>query len=442
MSIKDKLEKLNKTKPAKANIDDTKAQAIEALRRRVDAVVQKNPLPPPRKIYVRSHMEETLAGKEVVNECGRFFLVEEIFKKTQQHGKIAIGELANVCTKALSLLAKDTDIAKHNITDAIFIDLETTGLAGGTGTFPFMIGIGWFDGNNFILQQLFSRDHSEEKASLTYLLEMANDRRFVVTFNGKTYDMGLLTTRLILNRLRNPLADLPHLDLLHPCRRIFKHRLENCTLSNIEAEILQHYREGDIPGFEIPQRYFDWLRRRDPSLVVDIFYHNRLDIISMAGIALLLSQMCDSEDNPIARDDLHITKLKMERDATAGDTENLKRLAESSDTTVAIEAMALLANAYKKNEQWMDAVSLWQKILSHKPNSFFAVEELAKHYEHQVKDYWQAINEIETFTQNVPFILRAERESLQRRLTRLRAKIANKTNKHQLKVKHEKNPHC
>ena len=468
MNIKDKLDRLSRTKPTTTSVaDDSKKQTIAELRQRVEAITNKDTPATPvsgtvegralsRPLSAQSTpaantrrrvvtpIGNAISGTEQTNAHGSFFLVEELFASSQMHGKFAIREFVDICTQALSLLANDKRINKYKNTDALFFDLETTGLAGGTGTFPFMIGIGWFDGDNFILKQLFSRDHSEEKASLTYLLEAAADKEFLISFNGKSYDMTLLSARLILNRLANPLLELPHLDLLHSCRRVLGHRLDSCSLTSVEANILKHYRDGDIPGFEIPQRYFDWLRMRDPTLVVDIFYHNRLDIVSMAGIALHLSNMLNEGDCLFTRDALHMTKLKIER-SDSFETESIEKLVQlagASDTSIAVDAMTTLATIYKKNGQMEEAATLWQKIIQAKPQEISPVEELAKYYEHEVRDYYKARSIIETVTNSTGFIPRKERESLNHRLTRLKEKIANKSNKPSRNIAHKEDTHC
>ncbi len=162
--------------------------------------------------------------------------------------------------EATAFLAGPRMSQDMSIEDGLFLDTETTGLAGGTGTFPFLIGLGWFEAGSFVTCQLFARDFSEERAMLRYLSELASGKQFLVTFNGKAYDLNLLAARFILNRSPDTLTTMPHIDLLHPSRRIFAHRLENARLSTIETHVLGVKREGDVPGFEIPQRYFDWLQ--------------------------------------------------------------------------------------------------------------------------------------------------------------------------------------
>ena len=142
----------------------------------------------------------------------------------------------------------------------VYLDTETTGLAGGTGTCAFLIGIGTIEGTQFVVRQFFLRDYPEEKAILHALAEILDAFDGVVTYNGKTFDMPLLETRYALARLKSPFARLMHLDALHPSRRLWRLRLESCKLTDLESAVLGIEREGDVAGSEIPAIYFDYLR--------------------------------------------------------------------------------------------------------------------------------------------------------------------------------------
>ena len=163
---------------------------------------------------------------------GNFFLSRGTLNADDAHGHWRICDFAQPSMKAAAFLIGNHASEDLSIAGGLFLDTETTGLAGGTGTFPFLIGLGWFEAGAFITCQLFARDFSEERAMLTYLSELASTKQFLVTFNGKAYDLNLLTARFILNRCQDTLSAMPHIDLLHPSRRIFSHRLENTRLVN------------------------------------------------------------------------------------------------------------------------------------------------------------------------------------------------------------------
>ncbi len=250
-----------------------------------------------------------------------------------------------------------------------------------------------------------------------------------MTFNGKAYDINLLTTRFILNRSHDRLAGMPHIDLLHPSRRIFAHRLENARLSTIESHILGVRREGDVPGFEIPQRYFDWLRQNDGMFLKDVFEHNRLDIISMAS---LLKHLTDLVENSMEMENCHhgdLLKLAVflhER----GDVERSLRMFESLITSplpdVATGARRSLSIIYKKMRRWDDAVKLWLDLAEANQHDIFAIEELAKFYEHQTRELEKALEIVRSLLDKSSHLNSVHCMSLEYRYKRLLHKTSPK----------------
>ena len=226
----------------------------------------------------------------VENERGEFFLVETAVHLEVRHGDVPLSRFHAIEPRTVGVLTAEPELDGFDLRRAVFLDTETTGLAGGAGTAAFLIGVGLVDGERFRVRQYFMRDYHEEAALLHALAEEL--RRFdrLVTFNGKMFDVPLLDARFRLNRGRFPLAEAPHLDLLHPARRLWKARLESCRLQSLEAELMGLRRTGDIPGEEIPQVYFDWVRRRDARMLARVFEHNRQDIVSLAALAVLACQ--------------------------------------------------------------------------------------------------------------------------------------------------------
>jgi uncharacterized protein YprB with RNaseH-like and TPR domain len=197
-------------------------------------------------------LENLITGEEVETGHGRFFSSCSRMEGSDRHGHALIRELSRFDMKGVALLGGSEAFAGCSPEDALFVDTETTGLAGGTGTFPFLIGLGWFEGGTFVTCQLFARDFSEERAMLAFLTGAASGKKFLVTFNGRAYDMNLLTARFILNRQQDVLSGMPHLDLLHPGRRLLRHRMENARLLTFETSVLGIEREGDVPGVRYP----------------------------------------------------------------------------------------------------------------------------------------------------------------------------------------------
>lgn len=190
---------------------------------------------------------------------------------------------------AWATLARSPDWSSARHESVGFLDLETTGLAGGTGTLAFLLGIAVIRDGTLETRQYFLRSPASEPAALDHVDRDLRSCTHVVTFNGKSFDIPLLETRFVLNR--RPFAPLPHLDLLHPARRVWKRRLESCTLGRLESEVLGRGRTGDIDGAEIPQRYFDWLALGDARPLAPVLEHNRLDLVALAALAGRLARL-------------------------------------------------------------------------------------------------------------------------------------------------------
>lgn len=369
---------------------------IGELRSRIDAILSRRPRPPERPAPAaagrRRALEDLVPGREEATPWGTCFSVKGRVAETGFHGCRFMDELAAVDMERLALLGNEPRLARCSPGDGLFLDTETTGLSGGTGTVAFLIGAGWFDGEDFRTVQIFARDFEEERAALFFLRDLVRDRRFLVTFNGKAFDLGVLSARFVLNRLPDPLSSLPHLDLLHPARRLFRHRLESCRLASLEENLLRFRREGDVPGWEIPQRYFDWLRRRDGRLVADIFEHNRLDILSMAALTVHFSRLLGGEDpreGDHPGDHLAAARILHDRARIPEAQALLERIAALAGEP-ALEARRRLSLLYKREALWEEAVRLWGDMAGENPGDPFAVEELAKWYEHRAKDCGKA----------------------------------------------------
>ena len=313
---------------------------IGELRSRIDAILFRRPQPPERPAPAatgrRRALEDLVPGREEATPWGTCFSVEGRVAETGFHGCRFMDELAAVDMERLALLGNEPRLARCSPGDGLFLDTETTGLSGGTGTVAFLIGAGWFDGEDFRTVQIFARDFEEERAALFFLRDLVRDRRFLVTFNGKAFDLGVLSARFVLNRLPDPLSSLPHLDLLHPARRLFRHRLESCRLASLEENLLRFRREGDHPG---------------DHLAAARILHDRARIPEARA---LLEQVAALEGEP------------------------------------ALEARRRLSLLYKREALWEEAVRLWGEMTGENPGDPFAVEELAKWYEHRAKDCGKA----------------------------------------------------
>jgi uncharacterized protein YprB with RNaseH-like and TPR domain len=429
MSTIDRLKRLTgeglKSRPG----TDANKPNLEELRRKIDAIMARGtriqPRPQTRPLKASIPIETALSGEVVKNDYGEFFFSRNRFRADSRHGGKLIRECLKIDMHAASMLARHSAIAGCSPHDALFFDTETTGLAGGTGTLPFLIGLGFFEGNDFITCQLFARDFSDEKAMLAFLNETAAEKKFLVSFNGRAFDMNLLSARFILNRLEDSMKAMPHLDLLNPSRRLYSHRTSNCRLVTLEDEVLGFRRISDVPGSEIPQRYFDWLKTRNPSLMEDVFEHNRLDIVSMATLLSHLTEVvsggCIDKAHP--GDILAAAKLHNDQ----GNHELMRHMVESiigiDALSYAMEAKKMLSLIYKRSGQWHEAVRLWEDIVSSDSGDVFALAELAKFCEHKSHDIGRALAIVEQVLR-YDLITEDERDSFEHRRKRLVSKNA------------------
>ncbi len=407
-----------------------RADQIRRLRERIDAVLSRRPEGPAGRSGVQCRgipLEEFVPGAETENEGGRFFCAHRVAGGSARHGRFCVRDLSPLDMDRIAVLANDPLLRGLDYRGALFFDTETTGLAGGTGTVAFLIGLGWFEGDSFVTRQLFARDYAEERATLLDLTALLRERRFLVSFNGKAFDANLLASRFVMNRLPDPLAALPHLDLLHSARRILSHRLTDRRLGALEAAVLGFEREGDIPGSEIPQRYFDWLRRRDGRLMADVFEHNRLDILSLAALAAHLTELIDPEGEG-ARchpgDRLAAARLFMARDRRDEAVRLLGPLCRCSSPEAAREASRELSLHHKRNGRWPEATALWEEMVRRDGGDRFALVELAKWHEHKRRDFKRALEL--TLQASDGRLSPEEGADLARRRERLEHKLAGK----------------
>ncbi len=300
-----------------------------------------------------------------------------------------------ICGFELSTLAHDESLITYTARDMLFLDTETTGLAGGTGTVPFLIGVGFFADSGFRVCQYLMRDYDEETAVLQEVLDMLRKYPAVSSYNGKRFDLPLLQSRFLLNRIRYPLMELPHLDLLYTARRFWKQVLPDCSLSTVESQILNRGRGEDIPGELIPYVYFDFLRGLRIERMRPVLFHNAEDIISLA---VLLAKACRLLREPETECTNGWEWFGLGRSlAVCGMWEQsfvcLERAvaADSFAQEDWISVCKYLSLSYKRMGRMQDAVGVWNRMLEREENIFACVE-LAKFYEHTMKQYENALS--------------------------------------------------
>jgi hypothetical protein len=278
----------------------------------------------------------------------------------------------------------------------VFLDTETTGLAGGSGTLAFLIGAAAVEERGFVLHQWFLREHGEEAAALESLAEYLGRFDTLVTYNGRSFDQPLLETRYTMNRLRSPFTRMEHLDLLYGSRRLWKLRFESCRLVELERQILGHERVGDVPGAMIPQLYFEYLRTRNGARLQPVLEHNALDILSLAFLAVIVpAAMEDPSQAPLAHgaELLGLARwlLKEERWEEAALLYRRAVDAPIGDELL-FRALWELGQLERRRERMVEALTIWTDLSqSRNPFRAEALEELAKYYEHREKNLFMAL---------------------------------------------------
>jgi uncharacterized protein YprB with RNaseH-like and TPR domain len=345
-----------------------------------------------------------LLGGEVIADG--LLLVEQLLPLSFRHGDQA---LAAILQSPLGLLAEDAEVRPHEL---LFLDTETTGLAGGTGTLAFLLGLGRIEGEALRLRQFFLTGFRGEAALLSEAVPWLKDAGHLVTFNGKCFDVPLLLARYRLSRLGNPLGALGHIDLLHPTRAVFARTWPDCRLQTAERRLLAFSRADDLPGHLVPQAWFDFVRRGAVQKVPAILEHNRWDLVSLARLAAVLARIygepghADSDVLAVAKSHL---RRGREREALRHLTENQPRLDEAG--------LLELAALHRRAGAWGEAVRIWERLAER--GSLEALERLAKYHEHVRRDYRKALALTET-------LLARERHEHSGRAQRLAAKLARR----------------
>jgi uncharacterized protein YprB with RNaseH-like and TPR domain len=386
---------------------------------------------------------EVLGGEWRELRGQRFLVIDRRYPPGHRHGAIAVADTLPPEDGAWSrfpLLNGPRDGARR-AGRMLFIDLETTGLAGGAGTYAFLVGCAWYQDGGLRVRQFFLSSFSAERILLEAVAETAGTCGAVVTYNGKSFDLPLIETRFLLHRLEAPFAGVPHVDMLHPARRLWRQDAGNageessCRLSALEETLCGHTREGDVPGFEIPSRYFHFVRTGDPRGLAAVMEHNRLDLVSLAMLTALASQLL--EDGPAAartaREALGMGRLYERVGMTADARAAFLRAAGCSedDPLTCTEAWRAYAVLSRRERQFTDAAHGWRRLLAVPgcPPALRreASEALAVHHEHRLRDL-QAARAFALQSLNVS-ATRARQEATEYRLARLDRKLLGGENR-------------
>ena len=465
------------------------------LSSRLRAIVKSGPSKPVRELTYEpdtggyeasmdlSRVGTILGGRPADTPFGQCLIVDRRYEADRFHGGTRIGEcdvddLTSLAILDPSLGGLTPDGALRTSTGqlddrgqtparlaealrarrTIFIDLETTGLSGGAGTVAFLVGCGYFDLGAFQVRQFLLTSYASERALLYAVADFFEGADLIVTYNGKTFDVPVMETRWLFHRLQMPLASVPHFDMLHPARRLWRMRAGDpgdladscCRLATLERTLLNVSRVGDVGGFEIPSRFFQFLRSGDPRPLEPVLEHNRLDLVSLAGVMARALEL--ARDGPAAcRDCAEALALGRTYERAAGDDRLrdrgsvlaraescYRRAAESRIVDVKAEALYRLALRYRRERRFAEAAAIWREVIElTEPRAVrriggldalrqFAAEALAIHHEHRERDLTSA-RELALFALEESETPGPRADGMRHRLARLDRKIAKKT---------------
>lgn len=370
----------------------------------------------------------SLGGRWFDSTMGPGYVIDSLYEAGHMHGEIALHRALAIAPARLAGQIKDQRLADTAAASFLYVDTETTGL-GGAGTMVFLCGVARFEGATLRLRQFLLPGPQYEGGLLGGLSKELDGAQALVSYNGKSFDVPALEARYILSRQRPALRALPHLDLLHPNRRLFKGRIESHRLAMVERDILGFEREDDCPSAEVPERYFRFQRSGDPTHIRPVLRHNAWDILSLVALAAHLAAVCDDGANH---------PLQAARAAEyAGDHGTAALHYEASLVAAParaerLEALERAARCHARVGQWEAAAAHWQSLID-EPRSrrVLPYVELAKLAEHRLADVPRAyVLTDEALTLASRGLIRAGAanselsvEALDRRRARLRAKL-------------------
>jgi uncharacterized protein YprB with RNaseH-like and TPR domain len=367
---------------------------LALLREKVARIDRKYANSGPKRVLA-CPIEDVVSGQVAETRFGKHFETERLYERHRRHGSVGIADLADLPEDLLAALSAGA-IPQSPPTRWAFLDTETTGLAGGTGTYAFLIGVGSIAENGFRLRQFFMRDYDEEPSVLAALAAHLARFDVLITYNGKAYDQPLLETRYRMVRSRPPFGRMEHLDLLHGARRLWKLRLESCRLVDLENQVLGVERQGDLPGEMIPYYYFEYLRMRQAFRLVPIFHHNATDIVSLACLTAIVPAAFGAADGTRLRHGADKVGLARWLAAGGRDEEAVGLYRRAVDAglpdSLLFRSLAEIGAIEKRLGRDVAAVAVFSDLAA-SPNPYraHAFTELAKHYEHRERNYVLAI---------------------------------------------------
>ncbi len=383
--VQDRLERLRKAGRLKRRRRPSLSPAIppESSSPPASATSSSRTLPPVDDLADLPGMEE------MDTPFGMYLLRTAHYDLKHTQGDVSVGDLLNLPVGLAEQVEGKAEMAGFDFRQVAFIDTETSGLAGGAGTIVFLTGVGTFEDDHYVVRQYFARNPAEERAYLLHLTEQMQQAQGWVSFNGKSFDMPLLRSRFIMSGMTPP-PEQPHLDLLHPARRLWRQRLGACNFGNLEIQILEHHRSGqDVPSWMIPEMWFRFAKGgNNVDDMAAVLYHNQEDIVSMAPLAHVLLATFAGLIDPHPHDVLSLAK-SYTRTGSDDQAEITFRQALDGPIPAAdrYEAMTHLAALLKRQKRRNEAAIWWEaQIVLDSTSSVDPYIELAKYHEWETGD--------------------------------------------------------
>jgi uncharacterized protein YprB with RNaseH-like and TPR domain len=357
---------------------------LTALRARIAAIATRPAGSAPASAMPMVRRQQGVQSGRLPSNCG---------EEQTPFGPIAIRRewFPDEGERDIAALSTCLGLAPADLRRPLFLDIETTGLSGGTGTVAFLIGLAWRDGDGLALVQYFLGDFDQEHALLWAVGQRIREAGVLVSYNGRTFDWPLLQTRLVMRRADPAWPSPPHLDLLTLARRIFKPRLPDCALQTIEQAVLDLHRADDLPGTLIPGRYFAWLRDRDPRVLDPVFIHNCQDVLSMALLLARFEAVLRCADDLDLLDRFGRAQFLEGRGFTVEAICEYRRLWQEGRRGLRVTARGAiglrLARLLRREGRWPEARTVLEECWRTQSYPYPAAIELAKLLEHQARDF-------------------------------------------------------
>jgi len=387
---------------------------IARIDRKYSRPVRKAPAAKPQSPLASP--EDWLHGEEIATARGVHYETEKLYERQRRHGSVGIVDLEGLSHDLLDPISNG-QIRGVPPEKWCFLDTETTGLAGGSGTYAFLIGVGRITPQGFRVRQFFMRDFGEEASQLSALAEYLKQFEVLITYNGRTFDQPLLETRYRMVRQRPPFSSLEHLDLLFGARRLWNLRFDSCRLVELENQILGVERQGDLPGEMIPYVYFEYVRTQEIFRLMPVFHHNAIDILTLACLTAIVPRAFHAEHAEFSHGAEMVGLARWWRQAEQHENA-LALFRQAIDKNLSDELLFrtlwdIAALEKKLGREHAALPVLTDLAASRNPWRAAALVELAKYYERRERNYALALEMTRSALELEPS------EALERRAARL-----------------------